>query len=432
MRFSKFLIPISLVIAVILSLALSVILWTNPANYRSKTSTTQNPQDEVLVKPKRSVFSPTQAVVNDKDGSQNILVNRSVNMISEIKHQMRNYQNAKLKTTVSQNQKKYFEMATRPNSILLNYASPVMISTVNAIVHNKFANLDDHQVTRILLPLDDSSRIFLLNDSNFTVYQVSVKKHSLKGLNNVLKIQSRRFPVSIRNLNGTPLMYVDQPVQMQPYKYLLDRQSADYFVSRLLNDENSANVTVKRRQNTAVYSDQRTKQLVFNSKSRIATYSNYSANNIPNNLKSVIDDSYRLLLKIGLPMDNLRFYGFEKSNNREASFRTFVEGFPIFRQNGFGEIAINTVNESVQKINFLLDTPQVPIPSKDGYTTLPPTETVLKRLKAHGYNLKRVKKVRLGYDWKQKQQRSMLINLTPDWFIQYNNKWYSYSTMLSK
>ncbi|WP_268912209.1 YycH family regulatory protein [Lentilactobacillus sp. SPB1-3] len=431
MRFSKFLLPTGLVIAIAISLGLSVVLWTNPANYRSKEDNTQNSQSEILVKPKRTIFAPTQAIVNEKDGAHNILINQSVNMISEINQQMKGYRRARMRTIVSNDQKKYYQTIRRPDSILLNYASPVMISTVNSIVNDRFSRLDDHMVNRIILPLNDDSKIYLLNDSNFTVYQVNVKKHSLNGLNKVLKIKSSKFPVSIKNLNGAPTMYVDQPIKMQPYRYLLDRQSPDYFVGRLLNDSNSTNVSLKRRGSELIYSNQGTKRLVFNTKTRNAVYSDYSVNDVANNLKSMIDDSYRQLLKIGLPMDNLRFYGYNDDNS-QVTFRSFVEGFPIFREDGSGEVSIDTVNTSLQRFKFLLDTPQVPIPSKSGYVALPTTTTVLNRLKNYGYKTNKIYKVRLGYRWEQSSKRTTLINLVPDWFVLYGNKWHSYNDMLNK
>ncbi|GAF37357.1 hypothetical protein [Lentilactobacillus farraginis] len=52
MRFSKYLIPIALTIAVIISLTLSVVIWTNPANYKNRQNSSQNTQSEEMTKPK--------------------------------------------------------------------------------------------------------------------------------------------------------------------------------------------------------------------------------------------------------------------------------------------------------------------------------------------------------------------------------------------
>jgi len=81
-----------------------------------------------------------------------------------------------------------------------------------------------------------------LYDKNFTVYEVDVKKRSLKPLKKVLKMDMRTQPASFKLLNNKPAVYVTTSVEMQPYKYLIDRQSDDYYVSRLLNTQDSTNV----------------------------------------------------------------------------------------------------------------------------------------------------------------------------------------------
>nr|WP_252893212.1 hypothetical protein [Lentilactobacillus otakiensis] len=67
MRFSKYLIPLALTIAVVVSLTLSVVLWTNPANYRTNKQTSQTPQTQQMIKPKRYVYSPVQAIHTNAD-----------------------------------------------------------------------------------------------------------------------------------------------------------------------------------------------------------------------------------------------------------------------------------------------------------------------------------------------------------------------------
>lgn len=224
MKFSRYLIPIALTIAVVVSLTLSVVLWTNPANYRSKQNSEQNPQTEQLSKPKSYVYTPIQAVHTNSDGTQEILVNRLVNAVTEIKKTMQGYHDAKIKTLSRDSQTKYLNIANRPDSIMLNYSSPVSIKVVNQIVNHRFKNFPNHTVNRIVLPTNNSTKLYLLNDKNFAVYQVSVQHHDLKSLNKVLDMNIRTIPASLRLFNKQPMVYVDDSVQMQPYKYLVDRR----------------------------------------------------------------------------------------------------------------------------------------------------------------------------------------------------------------
>lgn len=431
MKFSRYLIPIALTIAVVVSLTLSVVLWTNPANYRSKQNSEQNPQTEQLSKPKSYVYTPIQAVHTNSDGTQEILVNRLVNAVTEIKKTMQGYHDAKIKTLSRDSQTKYLNIANRPDSIMLNYSSPVSIKVVNQIVNHRFKNFPNHTVNRIVLPTNNSTKLYLLNDKNFAVYQVSVQHHDLKSLNKVLDMNIRTIPASLRLFNKQPMVYVDDSVQMQPYKYLVDRQSQDYFVSRLMNNEESQNVTAKRRRNLLIYSDQNSLQLKFNSQTRMVEFSDYRTNKDQRAITSVLNNSYKDLVKLGLPLDNVRFFRYD-TKTRTVMYRTFVEGFPIFRANGFGTISTRIMNSSAKRLNFSLDNPEVPIPSKRGYTTLPATEVVIRRLVARGYKTKDIQQMRIGYGWQKDKESQLLINLIPDWYIYYNNQWHSYTSLMNQ
>lgn len=431
MRFSKYLIPLALTIAVVASLTLSVVLWTNPANYRTNKQTAQSPQTQQMIKPKRYVYSPVQAIHTNADGTQQIMVNKLVNTVTEIKKTMHHYQNPRMKTLSKNSQVDYFRIANQTDSIMLNYSDTVSMRTFNAIVSNRFRKLPNIKINRVVLPTNNSTKLYLLYDKNFTVYEVDVKKHSLKSLNKVLQMDMRTQPASFKLLYNRPTVYVTSSVQMQPYKYLIDRQSDDYYVSRLLNTQDSTSINVKRRKNMTIYGDQSSLQLTFNSRNRMAEFSDFRPNHNRRSLTSTINDSYKNITKLGLPMDNVRFFSYDPKS-RTVMYRTYVEGFPIFRASGFGTVSTRTLNSSAQRIQFSLDNPEVPLPSNKGYVSLPSTETMLKRLVNRGYNLKDLQKVRLGYTWKKDSTSPLLIDLNPDWYIYYKNQWRSYTALMNQ
>lgn len=431
MRFSKYLIPLALTIAVVASLTLSVVLWTNPANYRTNKQTAQSPQTQQMIKPKRYVYSPVQAIHTNADGTQQIMVNKLMNTVTEIKKTMHHYQNPRMKTLSKNSQVDYFRIANQTDSIMLNYSDTVSMRTFNAIVSNRFRKLPNIKINRVVLPTNNSTKLYLLYDKNFTVYEVDVKKHSLKSLNKVLQMDMRTQPASFKLLNNRPTVYVTSSVQMQPYKYLIDRQSDDYYVSRLLNTQDSTSINVKRRKNMTIYGDQSSLQLTFNSRNRMAEFSDFRPNHNRRSLTSTINDSYKNITKLGLPMDNVRFFSYDPKS-RTVMYRTYVEGFPIFRASGFGTVSTRTLNSSAQRIQFSLDNPEVPLPSNKGYVSLPSTETMLKRLVNRGYNLKDLQKVRLGYTWKKDSTSPLLIDLNSDWYIYYKNQWRSYTALMSQ
>jgi regulatory protein YycH of two-component signal transduction system YycFG len=134
---------------------------------------------------------------------------------------------------------------------------------------------------------------------------------------------------------------------------------------------------------------------------------------------------------LGLPLDSVRFFNYD-TNSRTVSYRTFVEGFPIYRANGFGTISTQTLNANAKRLQFSLDNPEVPIPSKQGYSTLPATETAIRRLIAKGYHAKDIRDLRIGYGWQKDKSSQLLINLIPDWYVNYKGTWRSYSSLINR
>lgn len=432
MRFSKYLIPLALTIAVIISLTLSVVIWTNPANYKNRQNATQNTQNEEITKPKRYVYAPTQAVHTDSNGNQTILVNRLVNSVAEIQKTMRDYQDVHLKKISTRSQEAYFQIANRPDSIMLSYVSPVSVKIINELTNNRFKKLPNYQVSRIVLPTNDSTHLYLLNDKNYAVYRINVKKHSLKSLNQVLDMNIRRIPASFQLFNGQPMVFVKSTAQLQPYRYLIDRQSEDYYVSRLLNNHDSqSSISVKRRRNVVTYSDQNTLQLAFNSRTRIGTFSDFRSNKNQRHITSVLSDSYNQLVDLGLPLESVHFFNYNPAS-RIVSYRTFVEGFPIFRTTGFGTISTQILNSNAKRLQFSLDNPEVPIPNNEGYSTLPTTETVISRLISKGYHKKNIQNLQIGYGWRRDNSSQLLVNLVPDWYVNYKGNWHSYTSLINR
>lgn len=431
MKLKKYILPTLLTVAVLVSLFLSVAMWLNPARYgsRQQNNTKTPTKTESLNKSLGYVYSPVQAVYADENGTQELLVNTSVNTVSEIKQQMKHYQDPKIKTLSSGSKSNYLDAIRRPNSYLLNYTSTVTMKMVNAIVNNKFKNLPNYEVNHIVVPTDDKSHLYLLGDRGFKVYRVSVKQHSLTGLKQILQSGIRHVPATVKLLNNRPTVYTEASFTLQPYRYLVSSQSEDYYVSRLLNDENSQNVRVKRQGKSTVYTDGNNRQLTFNKTQRMVNYNDYQAKAGNLTLTSLLTGGYNNLVTLGVSLDNVRLYDFN-ADSHLLTYRYFVEGFPVFSPTGQGSITMKDVNTTAVRYRFPLTSPQVPIPNGTTSVAIPTTQTVIDRLTQLGYKKSGIKQLHIGYSLTNNKSSNMLVKLTPEWYIKYNGKWHSYSKML--
>ena len=146
-----------------------------------------------------------------------------------------------------------------------------------------------------------------------------------------------------------------------------------------------------------------------------------------------LQKSYSHLVNLGVPMDNIRYYGYDTTSS-SVIYRSYVEGFPIFNQTENGDVRIQMTSNGLDRYYFSLDSLQVPVPTtgKQTSVTLPSSTTVLKQLVAAGYKDNKIGSIELGYQWSQNKSSKLVIDLTPTYYVYYNGAWRTYTSMLNE
>ncbi|WP_304055957.1 YycH family regulatory protein [Levilactobacillus namurensis] len=429
MKITKALLPVGLTIAVVISVTLSALIWTNPAQYeRNRQRSSNNPTTELNTRPQRDVYLPTQVIHTDATGKQQLLNNRKINLTSEIRTAMSAWQFGHITHVRDVSHQDYMDYVSQKNSLLLSYASPVNVKIFNTVFGAKITR-SSSQFSRIMVPLNDARHVYLLDDRNQDVYRVTVKDASTKRLKAILRENLFRMTINMQWLNGSAMAYMPNSVTVQSYSYLVNHQSTDYFTSRLLNNGEATNVTAKKNKDNTVYSDGTSKQLTVYNKPGIALYEDYSAMQTTLSFNQQLTASYDAVKSMGIPMENLRYYGYSGDNNT-VTYRSFVEGFPIFNQSDYGAARIQILSQGVRRYNFSLYSLQVPVPNDKKSITLPGTQAVIDQLTAAGYRQKKIESIQLGYQWAASSASDKVVDLTPTWYINYDGTWKNYTQLL--
>ncbi|UQS87260.1 hypothetical protein MOO44_03640 [Nicoliella spurrieriana] len=424
-RLVRYLLPLLLTASVIISIILSASLWLNPSHYKNNASSSSgtNIKSQLNSKPIYDVYAPTQLMHNDDDGNQHLLVNQSINLIGEIREDIQNFQDARIQSTSSNSENDYLKMLKRPNAYILNYSSAVSMSILNEFVNKRFSNFPNRKINRVVIPLNDSRHIYLLGDDDYKIYTVSVKQHSLSDLNEFLNTKMKRISVSFGMFNQRPLIYFKKNQKMPQYAYLVNVQQQNYYVIRLLGE--SQNFNVKHKKNGTVYNDQDSKQVTFYNNNDVK-YVDERPKSIPSNLNQLLFSNYNALINSGVSLDNVKYFGYNEQK-QIATYRGYVEGFPIFNNINSGSITMQVVDNSSLKYQFSMASLQIPVPSWVPDVKLPSTHAVLSKLKALGYKQSKINGIELGYSWQGSAKTNVLVNLIPTWYIRYGNTWINYN-----
>ncbi|KLD60109.1 hypothetical protein WP50_12925 [Lactiplantibacillus plantarum] len=93
-------------------------------------------------------------------------------------------------------------------------------------------------------------------------------------------------------------------------------------------------------------------------------FEDYSDSGTTRNLSltNQLKKSFNLLTSLGVPMDNIRYYGFDATSN-SVIYRSYVEGFPIFNQTENGDVRIQLTSNGLDRYYFSLYSLQVPVPT---------------------------------------------------------------------
>ncbi|MFC6275174.1 YycH family regulatory protein [Levilactobacillus tangyuanensis] len=431
MKITKILLPLGLTVAVGVSVVLSAIIWTNPTQYeRNRQRSSNTPTNELNARPAKDVYLPTQVIYTADDGKQELLNNRKVNLTTEIRQALSKWQLGRVTKVRVKDRADYTQYLQQKNSLLLSYAAPININMFNTVFGTKLSR-KNVEFSRIVVSLNDQEHLYLLDDTGKDVYRVQVKKAHVAALKKILKENLLRVNVKMGWLNKSAMAYVSNNVTVQSYSYLVNQQSTDYFTTRLLNKGESTNVSAKKTKDSTIYSDGASRQLAIYTKSGTALYEDYSALQASLNFSQALSTSYKAVKSIGIPMENLRYYGYDNGKST-VTYRSFVEGFPIFNQSNYGAARIQMLSQGVRRYNFSLYSLQVPVPTDRKSVSLPSTQRVIDQLVAAGYSKKQMASLQLGYQWKASASSDKVVNLTPTWYVYYNGAWKTYTQLLQQ
>ncbi|WP_170999529.1 YycH family regulatory protein [Paucilactobacillus kaifaensis] len=425
--------PILLTIAVLISLVLSWFIWTNPARYERGRETDTSSQSQLASKSISDIFLPTQVIKTNQKGSQYLLHAKKVNLVLSLKQKLNNWKLGNISRLTSQDQGQYKKYLMQKNTIALNYPSQVSTTIFNKTFGQSINKHQLKQFNRIIIPLKNTNNIYLLSDKNMAVYRVHVSKHpQISKIKQLVNSKTEQYSVREQLINNRFMLTYPKSISMPSYSYLMNKQSANSFMTTLLNSVSSSAVTVHKKDHVTTYANGSNKRMLVNTKNGTVSYENFgSSTKGANTINGLLTKSFQQLSGIGVPLENIR-YDHSNLNQRKVIYRGYVESFPIFNQTEYGAIQIKYLKSGEQKFFFSLYSLQVPVPNGAKRVELPSTKSMLNQLGQAGIKTNKIKNIRLAYEWQTNKDSSMVIDLKPTYYVYYQGKWKNYATLINQ
>lgn len=425
-KFRRSLLPIILFLLIVVSILLSMLIWTNPARYdRSGTTSSSNSTHAtVTTRDIDDIYLPTQVILTNGQGTSESLYNAKLNLVTTLKDEIRNWRMTNFRKVSQGDKDTYKDLLQRKNTVQLNYADNIGRSIFNRSYEQSLLMSPSAKFSRIVFSTTKPGELYLLNDDSQTVYKITAVRQKLAHVREVLAKGKQRYEVNQEVFKDHTLTLYNAQVHIPRYSYLIGQQNANFFVTSLLNSGEATSVNVRKNGDHTSYSDGAYKRLTVADKTGAVTFENYNANKkMTSDLGRNLQKSFTGLASTGLSLDAIRYFDNEH-NGRVVTYRSYVEGFPIFNQTDCGAVQVKNEQSRTEEINFTLTNLQVPLPADEhSSVVVPATQTVLDQLANAGISMSKIKDIVLGYQWENNYDSKQVVDLQPTYYVYLNGKW---------
>ncbi|EPH95665.1 YycH protein [Enterococcus faecalis 13-SD-W-01] len=428
MRISEKVVRIGLIAMIILSLYFSYVIWLSPASKKTidvDESNSQMISDTQSNRSTSEIFLPLR-VTQHKGGK--IQETNSENLITRLQNHITQARFGKLTETVSGDQNAFNERLDITDGFELSYVAPFLIS--------EYKTAFDLGIDLSGLPKEGTAEYFtrvqfdekenklrFFNFAHHTIYEANlvldwttIKKEMDTG-NNKWIAMSQTDSLLKRQYD------TEKSVKLKKYSYILSQQPYTLFRNSFFqspdevmnNDESNELVFYGNNESLTIKSE--TQEVDF-------------GGTLPQDEigKDFYSETSAYISRLGSALGNLRYFDRE---NTQIDYRIFIEGFPVFGTENKGKVRVAVENESKVNIQTSLNTIQVPIPS-DEEVELPSTSDIIQQLIDKGAKKEAIHSVVIGYTWQNIKETNRVVDLLPEWYVKYNNNWFSANELLDK
>lgn len=429
MKISEKVVRIGLILMIALSIYFSYAIWLSPAGKTSINvdETSSQVMESQNYRKTSDVFLPLHLTWIQATSLQET---NSENLISRFQTVVEGARFGRISELVSGNLEKFNQTKTIDEGVELTYNAPLLLSEYKDVFH---LNFDISAITKgndmpyfNRIQFDEKKdKVRFINYSDHTIYEASISI-DWSDVEKELKATGTKWTEMKVEPSIMETQYdTKNSVKLKKYSYILSQQPYTVFRNAFFqkpdevknNDESSDLIFYDRNETMSIHSET---QVV-----------DFRGENPEEASGNIFSESFPYISKLGSSLGNLRY--FDRKENK-IDYRIFVEGFPVFGSDSKGQVGIEIGDDSggsEVNIQTSLNTIQVPIPS-DEEVELPNTEIVIQNLIDQGADKGKIQSIIVGYTWQNIKETNRVVDLLPEWYVKYQEQWYSVSELLAR
>lgn len=409
-------------IAILISIFLSVQLWQTPGHVSQKRQITNTQQEEAIGKNLGNVYSLSKLTFNGKSQNLSVLDYQTVSskLISRVKGW-----HLKYKGDQKLSKNAYLQSLSKNNMIVMSFSDSVSGSVIKNVFGKDIKIANNVMIDHVRLP-QGGTNVVLYNDAHHKIYHYQ----GTDVVQTIKKVKSSERAVSVdyRWIGEHVVTAPIGRIQLQTHSYLLD---SDDTMSQLLKIfPDGGKRTVANDQEILTYTNGDNQRMTRNMTTGIINYDAYGINDHVDQVGQRQRQGYQWLVDLHQLTDDL--YYFEETNNAKSlMYRLFVNGLPVFNQTDNGTVQVKQKTNQHEQIILSQYSLRVPLPTDNkSKVTLPTMDEEINKLMAAGVDKTDIQKILLGYRWRLNPKNQIVI-LEPTWYFEQDNVWRSVDSWLA-
>ena len=388
-----------------------------PTTQDSNVSTTKNIEE---------VFVPNQLAVHT---DTHTYITQNTKILEDVDKFLTDWRMEEVSYLATYSMKEFKESILQTGRVEVKFPAAIHLDLISRYFDSLPEELSDEMITRILISPEVEKEILLVNDENQKVYRAKRSEKSVDPLLNLytenhdLFVAANAFSLS----DGIVFMPQDK-LTLPVLVYLAEKQSNSFFINQLFED------TTELRDNSddfvTSYSDN-ISELRINKETGILYY-------YRNNLDTVKVPGYRQVrnsfhkLKFLDTWPGPSLYNGYDSSSEQTTYRRYINGIPIYDSKGMGSVRIKMANSGPVEIQFPTQIIQTPLEDRQQNVNLLSGEEVINQLEDSGYSFSEIQMIEIAYGWKESEESSRIVELTPMWFIKMEGTWKTLDTWVEE
>lgn len=415
-----------LLFLVLLSLFLSLNIWISSSKKETADTEDASITTQINERTSKEVFMPLRLIRKHDNKMQ---LSNSENLITNIQNEIEKSSFENISQIVKGNMGQFQQQQEIEDGFELFYEGKFLLSEYIDVFKLSLSEMspakEDIYFTK--LQIDLAKEVIRFFDyEHFNVYEAHCTINRTN-INKILDKEGIQYQTATSNEDViNKQYYLTDGKKLKQYSYILESQSVTRFRNAFFNDptdvktnENNQDLTyTSGNERLSVFDDAQSRLIKFEGK--IVAKKN----------QNIYSETFPYIKKLGKNMGNIRY--FDRTDD-QITYRTFVEGFPVFSEKNKGQVQMTIgesyLDEKTIQIATSMDTIQIPIPS-DEEIALSSTEEVLNELLTAGASFDKIQSLIIGYTWQSIDSTKSVVDLTPEWYVCYDGTWYSENKLL--